>query len=60
LNKIIKTRQHQSNFQLIIITHDEDFLREMKCTDFTDHYWNVSRDANQKSVIEKQDLSALV
>jgi DNA repair protein RAD50 len=57
LNKIIKNRKQQKNFQLIIITHDEEFLREMKCTEFSDHYWKVSRDAEQKSIIERQSLA---
>ena len=56
LNKIIKNRRHQSNFQLIIITHDEEFLREMKCNEFGEEYFRVSRNADQKSVIEVQSL----
>lgn len=60
LNKIIKSRKHQSNFQLIIITHDEDFLREMKCSEFSETYYRVSRNAEQKSTIEKQSLSDLM
>ncbi|KFH41819.1 DNA repair protein-like protein [Hapsidospora chrysogenum ATCC 11550] len=30
LHMIIKARQAQSNFQLIVITHDEEFLRHMR------------------------------
>ncbi|PMD38547.1 hypothetical protein L207DRAFT_463286 [Hyaloscypha variabilis F] len=60
LNKIIRNRRHQSNFQLIIITHDEEFLREMKCSEFGEHYWRVSRNADQKSVIEKQSLAGMM
>lgn len=59
LNKIIKARKTQSNFQLIVITHDEGFLREMQCGDFADTYWRVSRNAKQKSIIEKQSISAV-
>ncbi|RDL33156.1 putative DNA repair protein RAD50 [Venustampulla echinocandica] len=60
LHSIIKARRHQSNFQLIIITHDEDFLREMNCSDFCETYWKVSRDDKQKSSIERQSLSNLM
>ena len=60
LNKIIKARKHQSNFQLIIITHDEEFLKEMKCNEFTENYYKVSRDADQKSIIERQSLQDFV
>ncbi|KAK0115574.1 DNA repair protein rad50 [Cadophora gregata f. sp. sojae] len=57
LHKIIESRRHQPNFQLIIITHDEEFLKEMKCSDFTDSYYRVSRNAAQKSEIERQSLT---
>ena len=60
LNKIIKNRRQQKNFQLIIITHDEEFLREMKCTEFGEHYYRVSRNADQKSIIEQQSLSGMM
>tara|TARA_R110002033_G_scaffold65232_1_gene116278 strand:+ start:641 stop:781 length:141 start_codon:yes stop_codon:yes gene_type:complete len=42
---------------LIIITHDEEFLKEMKCSDFTESYYRVSRNAAQKSEIERQSLT---
>jgi DNA repair protein RAD50 len=60
LNKIIKTRRQQKNFQLIVITHDEEFLREMKCTEFGDSYTRVSRNAEQKSIIKEQDLVGMI
>ena len=60
LNKIIMNRRHQPNFQLIIITHDEEFLRDMRCTDFTDNYYRVSRNVDQKSVIERQSLADIM
>ncbi|KAJ7675825.1 AAA domain-containing protein [Mycena polygramma] len=51
---IIKERRNHSNFQLIIITHDESFLRKLGQSDVMEHYWRVSRDSRQKSVIERQ------
>ncbi|KAI9744443.1 MAG: DNA repair protein rad50 [Claussenomyces sp. TS43310] len=57
LHTIIKTRQAQSNFQLIVITHDEEFLKFMKVADFCDNYYRVSRDDKQKSVIERQSIA---
>ena len=57
LHQIIKERRRQSNFQLIVITHDEEFLREMNCSEFCERYYRVSRDARQKSIIERQDIS---
>ncbi|KAL9618444.1 MAG: hypothetical protein Q9160_006822 [Pyrenula sp. 1 TL-2023] len=60
LHEIIKNRERQKNFQLIVITHDEDFLRHMQCGDFADYYYRVSRDASQNSVIERQDISEVL
>ncbi|MCJ1320421.1 DNA repair protein rad50, partial [Xylographa vitiligo] len=60
LHYIIKSRQQQSNFQLIVITHDEDFLRYMKCADFCDTYYRVSRNDRQKSIIERQSIAEVI
>lgn len=38
LNSIIHLRMSQKNFQLIVITHDEHFLRHMNATEFCDHF----------------------
>lgn len=57
LHEIIRTRQQQANFQLIVITHDEDFLRHMQCGDFCDYYYRVSRNEKQKSIIERQSIA---
>jgi DNA repair protein RAD50 len=56
LAEIIRVRRAQKNFQLIVITHDEEFLKEMGCADYADSYFRVSRDEAQKSVIEKQNI----
>ena len=60
LHHIIKARQQQANFQLIVITHDEDFLRYMRCADFCDNYWRVSRNERQKSIIERQSIAEVM
>ena len=57
LGEIIKMRRKQSNFQLIVITHDEEFLRFMGCSDYADFYYRVSRNEKQKSVIERQSIA---
>ncbi|EFY84416.1 DNA repair protein rad50 [Metarhizium acridum] len=59
LHMIIKTRQAQSNFQLIVITHDEDFLRHMRCSDFCDSFFRVKRDATQNSVIVRESITKI-
>lgn len=60
LGEIIRVRKAQKNFQLIVITHDEEFLRAMGCSEYADHYWRVSRNARQKSVIEKQSIAEVM
>ncbi|EXJ83481.1 DNA repair protein RAD50 [Capronia coronata CBS 617.96] len=57
LRDIIKYRRQQANFQLLIITHDEDFLRQMDCAEFTGHYYRISRDQMQNSIIERQKIT---
>jgi DNA repair protein RAD50 len=57
LSEIIKIRRKQANFQLLVITHDEAFLREMNCADYTDVYWRVGRDSHQESFIERQNIA---
>ena len=60
LHGIIKARQQQENFQLLIITHDEEFLRNMQCGEFADHYYLVSRNSGFKSIIERQDIAQVM
>lgn len=57
IHGLIRDRQQQANFQLIIITHDEEFLRYMKCSDYADKYFRVSRNDRQKSIIERQGIA---
>ncbi|RAR12267.1 dna repair protein rad50 [Stemphylium lycopersici] len=57
LSQIIQSRRKQANFQLLVITHDEQFLREMNCADYTDVYWRVGRDKDQESYIERQNIA---
>lgn len=60
LAEIIKTRRTQKNFQLVVITHDEEFLRYMGSSDYTDDYFRVYRDDSQLSVIEKQSIAEVL
>lgn len=60
LHSIIKTRQAQSNFQLIVITHDEDFLKHMQCSEFCDTFYRVKRDERQNSVIVRESITKVM
>lgn len=39
LSSIINERKNHANFQLIIITHDENFLKKLGQGDVMDYYW---------------------
>ncbi|KAK8064857.1 DNA repair protein RAD50 [Apiospora phragmitis] len=56
LHNLINDRRSQSNFQLIIITHDEEFLRYMRCQDFCDYFYRVGRDEHQNSTIKRESI----
>ncbi|KAK9728775.1 DNA repair protein rad50 [Basidiobolus ranarum] len=57
LANIIKIRRQQSNFQLIVITHDEDFMQLLGKSEFADYYWRVYKDIDQHSAIERQSIA---
>ncbi|KAF9178564.1 DNA repair protein rad50 [Haplosporangium sp. Z 11] len=46
LRSIIDKHRQQSNFQLIIITHDEDFLKMLNLTEYVDYYYRVQKNAD--------------
>jgi DNA repair protein RAD50 len=39
LGSIINERKNHANFQLIIITHDENFLRKLGQSNVMEYYW---------------------
>lgn len=59
LHRIIQIRQHQSNFQLIVITHDENFLSHINGDQFADHFFRVQRNENQRSKIFRLPISMI-
>lgn len=59
LHHIIKARQSQGNLQLIVITHDEEFLKHMQCSDFCDDFFRVKRDTKQNSVIVRESITTI-
>mmetsp|Transcript_38329 Transcript_38329/g.96427 ORF Transcript_38329/g.96427 Transcript_38329/m.96427 type:complete len:86 (+) Transcript_38329:218-475(+) len=48
--RIMNGRAGQNNFQLIIITHDEEFVQLLGRSNYTDCYWRVCKDSNQHSI----------
>ncbi|KAF1806739.1 P-loop containing nucleoside triphosphate hydrolase protein [Mucor lusitanicus] len=54
LGRIIKNRSQQSNFQFVIITHDEEFVEYLSRDNILGQYYRVSKDFNQHSQIQLQ------
>jgi DNA repair protein RAD50 len=51
LRAIMMTRREQENFQLIVITHDENFARQIGTREHAEYMWRVEKDEHQHSTI---------
>lgn len=60
LANIIRTRRSQSNFQLILITHDEEFVQLLGRFECAEYYWRIFKDESQHSCIERQSISGVL
>ena len=60
LANIIRTRRTQSNFQLILITHDEEFVQLLGREECAEYYWRVFKDESMHSCIERQSISGVL
>lgn len=56
LSTLIKNRRIQRNFQLIIITHDEDFVQQLGRSEYVDHYWRVGKNPENHSIIVRENI----
>ncbi|XP_018562886.1 DNA repair protein RAD50 isoform X2 [Anoplophora glabripennis] len=56
LSRIIATREKEKNFQLLIITHDEEFLNTLTRVQSLDCYWKVKRNEEGFSKLQKEFL----
>lgn len=56
LLRIMEARKGQENFQLIVITHDERFAHLIGQRQLAEKYYRVSKDENQHSIIESQEI----
>ena len=43
LSRIIADRAKQTNFQLVVITHDEKFVKSLGASGYCNHYYRVSK-----------------
>merc|ERR1712059_151208 len=59
LSEIVTRRAQQRNFQLVVITHDEEFIELLSRCGQLQHYQKVSRNSRGLSEIRKYDISSL-
>uniref|UniRef100_A0A8C9QW90 RAD50 double strand break repair protein n=1 Tax=Scleropages formosus TaxID=113540 RepID=A0A8C9QW90_SCLFO len=59
LVEIIKSRSRQRNFQLLIITHDEDFVELLGRSNYVEHFYRIRKNIDQCSEISKCSVSSL-
>ncbi|XP_010869396.3 DNA repair protein RAD50 [Esox lucius] len=59
LVEIIKSRSRQRNFQLLIITHDEDFVELLGRSSYVEHFYRIRKNVDQCSEITKCSISSL-
>lgn len=65
LSQIIVQRRNQSNFQMLIITHDEQFVQQLGRNGCTDTYYHISKEPCQDgsgilcSSIKKREIRHL-
>ncbi|KAG2456153.1 DNA repair protein RAD50 [Polypterus senegalus] len=59
LVEIIKSRSQQRNFQLLIITHDEDFVELLGRSEYVEHFYRIRKNIDQCSEIIKSSVQSL-
>ena len=59
LADLIESRRQQRNFQLIIITHDESFVRMLGRLRACENFYRVSKDDNGHSTIARAAIYEL-
>jgi len=58
-HSIIEARAQQRNFQLMVITHDEDFVELLGRSDHADYFFRVEKDARGRSRIIRCNMREL-
>lgn len=59
LAALIEQRRGKSRFQLILITHDEDFVNHLSRLQVCDWYYHIHKDEQGCSKIERRDMRLL-
>ncbi|KAI5171037.1 DNA repair protein RAD50 [Nematocida sp. LUAm3] len=53
LSSIIQARRAEGSFQLLVITHDEEFVRELLKTECTEYFYRLERDTDNQPTIQR-------
>ncbi|KAI7835827.1 hypothetical protein COHA_010280 [Chlorella ohadii] len=56
LRNIMMSRRDQENFQLVVITHDEQFARLIGTREHAEYMWRITKDEAQRSTITQEDI----
>lgn len=56
LRTIMQNRRDQENFQLVVITHDEQFARLIGTREHAEFMWRITKDEAQHSTITQEDI----
>eukprot|EP00173_Palmaria_palmata_P000606 Plantae.Rhodophyta-Palmaria_palmata.ctg1285.p1 GENE.Plantae.Rhodophyta-Palmaria_palmata.ctg1285~~Plantae.Rhodophyta-Palmaria_palmata.ctg1285.p1 ORF type:complete len:741 (+),score=207.68 Plantae.Rhodophyta-Palmaria_palmata.ctg1285:243-2225(+) len=59
LRAIIETRKRQAHFQLVIISHDQEFLTKLGARSFCDTYYSVHKGPAGFSSVKQHDIRQL-
>ncbi|XP_064637547.1 DNA repair protein RAD50-like isoform X2 [Lineus longissimus] len=59
LTEIIKSRAGHRNFQLVVITHDEDFVELLGGSDYVEYFFKIGRDVQGHSMITRTPVNGL-
>ena len=57
LKSLMVSRKDYESFQLIVITHDEEFAMRLGTRDNVEYLWRISKDENQHSRIRREPIS---
>ena len=57
LKSLMVARRDFESFQLIVITHDEEFARRLGSREFVEHIWRITKDENQHSRIHRETIA---
>ncbi len=57
LKSLMISRKDFESFQLIVITHDEEFAMRLGTRDNVEYLWRVSKDENQHSRIRREPIT---